>query len=404
MTRVLIKNVRVFDGEVIQDAGNFLFTRSAGNIQDPTIDASQFENPDHVIDGRGCTLIPGLIDVYVNIKGINTALDIFASHGVTTVIDLSSNNEQCQSLRVYAAGKTKLPTMLSSGTEAIPMETYRPDLRANSDTVEICTRDDAVAFVSAKSSGPDRADLVKVVVSLHSHSDEILKTIVDVAHAYDKLTVARTTGKASYERGMRAGFDIFAHAPLDAPINAAMAGEMAAQGKIFIPTLTMAKKQVPSEQSSSVYPRFTASRSQDPTSATNIREFQSSHVAPGATVGNNYENATESVRTLHEAGVTICAGTTANVVPGAQVPFGESLHEELCLLVEAGMPTLDVLRSATCVASKAFSLGDRGILGGGFRADLVLVEGNPLEDISVTRKLKGVWIQGEYICTRQISS
>ncbi|KAK1702185.1 amidohydrolase [Colletotrichum lupini] len=371
MTRVLIKNVCVFDGKVIQNAGNFLFTRSAGNIQDPTMDDSQIENPDHVIDGRGCTLIPGLIDVYVNIKGINTALDTFASHGVTTVIDLSSNNEQCQSLRVYAAGKTKLPTILSSGTEAVPMETHRPALRSNSDTVEIRTRGDAVAFVSAKSSGPDRADLVKVAVSLHSHSDGILKTIVDVAHAYDKLTVARTTGKASYERGMRAGFDIFAHAPLDAPINAAMAGEMASQGKIFIPTLTMAKKQ-------------------------------SSDVAPGATVGNNYENATESVRTLHEAGVTICAGTTANVVPGAQVPFGESLHEELCLLVEAGMPTLDVLRSATCVASKAFRLGDRGMLRSGFRSDLV--EGNPLEDISVTRKLQGVWIQGECICTRQTSA
>ncbi|UQC88757.1 amidohydrolase [Colletotrichum lupini] len=402
MTRVLIKNVCVFDGKVIQNAGNFLFTRSAGNIQDPTMDDSQIENPDHVIDGRGCTLIPGLIDVYVNIKGINTALDTFASHGVTTVIDLSSNNEQCQSLRVYAAGKTKLPTILSSGTEAVPMETHRPALRSNSDTVEIRTRGDAVAFVSAKSSGPDRADLVKVAVSLHSHSDGILKTIVDVAHAYDKLTVARTTGKASYERGMRAGFDIFAHAPLDAPINAAMAGEMASQGKIFIPTLTMAKKQVPSEQSSFDYPGLTASRSQDPTSATNIREFESSDVAPGATVGNNYENATESVRTLHEAGVTICAGTTANVVPGAQVPFGESLHEELCLLVEAGMPTLDVLRSATCVASKAFRLGDRGMLRSGFRSDLV--EGNPLEDISVTRKLQGVWIQGECICTRQTSA
>ncbi|KAF4784660.1 putative amidohydrolase [Colletotrichum scovillei] len=380
MTRVLIKNVCVFDGDVIQNTGNILFTRSAGNIQDPMIDDSQFENPDHVIDGRGCTLIPGLIDAYVNIKGINTALDIFASHGVTTVIDLSSNTEQCQSLRVYAAGKTKLPTVLCSGTEAVPMETHRPDLRGNSDTVAIRTREDAVAFVSAKSSGPDRADLVKVAVSLHSHSDEILKTIVDVAHAYDKLAVARTTGKASYERGMRAGFDIFAHAPLDAPIDAAMAGEMAAQGKIFIPTLTMAKKQTPSEQSS----------------------FDL--VTPGATVGNNYDNATESVRTLHEAGVTICAGTTANVVPGAQVSFGESLHEELCLLVEAGMPTLDVLRSATCVASKAFSLGDRGNLRGGCRADLVLVEGNPFEDISVTRKLKGVWIQGEYICTRQISA
>ncbi|KAK1974273.1 hypothetical protein LZ30DRAFT_740957, partial [Colletotrichum cereale] len=97
------------------------------------------------------------------------------------------------------------------------------------------------------------------------------------------------------------------------------------------------------------------------------------------------------------AGVTICAGTTANLVPGSQIPFGESLHEELRLLVEAGMPALDVLRSATCVAAKAFRLGDRGMVRGGLRADLLLVDGNPQEDISVISKIKRIWIRGEEV-------
>ncbi|KAK1978418.1 amidohydrolase [Colletotrichum cereale] len=359
MTKIFIRNVRVFDSEVIRDAGNVVITRSAGNIQDPMADGSEAETSDYIVDGRGCSLLPGFIDVYANMKGVNAALGTFASYGVTTVIDLSSNTQQCQSLRVYAASRTGLPTFLTSGTEAAPANDYQPQLYDSPDESVIRTREDAVKFVLARSSGPDRADFIKVLVDLHSLTDEILKTIVDAAHAHGKLTIARTAGKASYERAMRAGFDIFTHAPLDAALDPTMTREMAAQGKVFVPTLAMMRRRAPSKKSDN--------------------------------------NATATVRTLHDAGVTICAGTTANLIPGSQIPFGESLHEELRLLVDAGMSRLDVLRSATCVAAKAFRLSDRGIVRGGLRADLVLVEGNPLEDINVTRNIKRIWIQGEEV-------
>ncbi|KAK1689887.1 amidohydrolase [Colletotrichum godetiae] len=399
MTKLLIKNVRVFDSNIVQAARNVVFTRSAGNIYDMMGDDSDIETSDHVIDGAGCTLIPGLIDVNVNIKGTNAALGTFASYGVTTVIDLSSSTEQCQSLRVFAAGKTGLPTLLTSGTEAAPttMSEDRLPLYNDPAIVVIRTRENAEAFVSAKLSGPDSSDFVKVVIGLELHTDELLKTIVDLAHLHKKLTVARTMGKASYERAMRAGFDVFIHAPLDAPIDEAMAQEMAAQGKIFIPTLAMMKNQAASERASASTTEDNVDRNTSSNIVSDAQDIEMGNVVPGATVGTDYANATESVRTLHKAGVTICAGTTANLEPGTKMPFGVSLHEELRLLVDTGMPNLDVLRSATCVASKAFDLGDRGVLRGGLRADLVLVHGNPLEDISVTRNIKGIWIQGEYI-------
>ncbi|KAF4840716.1 hypothetical protein CGCSCA4_v010155 [Colletotrichum siamense] len=356
MTKIVIQNVRVFDSEAILEPSNVVITRSAGDIQDYMDDGSAAETSDIVVDGRGCTLIPGLIDVCANIKGANAALDTFVSHGVTTVIDLSSNTQQCQALRIYAAGRTRLPTVFTSGTEAVLAQDPQPHIYDNQNQVVIRTTEEAVAFAAARASGPDRADFVRVVVDLHSPNDALLKTIVDAAHAHGKLTVARTTGKASYERAIRAGFDVFTHAPLDAPLDPPLAREMAAQGKVFVPTLRMMRRRAP---------------------------------------GGNYENAAASVRTLYEAGVTICAGTTANLVPGAQIPFGESLHEELELLVDAGMARLDALRSATCVAAAAFRLHDRGIVRSGLRADLLLVDGNPLEDISATRKIKRVWIQGE---------
>ncbi|KAK2031266.1 amidohydrolase [Colletotrichum zoysiae] len=398
MTKIFVKNVRVFDSEVIRDPGNVVFTRSAGNIKDPMADGSEAETSDCVVDGRGCTLLPGFIDVYTNIKGANAALGTFASHGVTTVIDLSSSTQQCQAMRVYAAGRTGLSTFLTSGTEATPAKDYQPQLYDSPDEVVIRTREDALRYVSARSSGPDRADFIKVVVDTHSPTDDILKAVVGAAHAHGKLTIARTAGKASYERAMLAGFDIFAHAPLDAALDPAMARDMSAQGKVFVPTLAMMRKRALAGESGTSTATTTADapsqrRDDDSADPGSIR-----HADPGATAGGDYANATATVRTLHDAGVTICAGTTANLVPGAQMPFGESLHEELRLLVEdAGMSRLDVLRSATCVAAKAFRLSDRGIVRGGLRADLVLVEGNPLEDINVTRNIRRVWIQGEEV-------
>ncbi|KAJ3952340.1 hypothetical protein N0V92_011228 [Colletotrichum tropicale] len=409
MTRIVIQNVRVFESEAVLEPSNVVITRSAGDIQNYMDDGSAVEASDIVVDGRGCTLIPGLIDVYVNIKGANAGLGTFASHGVTTVIDLSSNTQQCQALRLYAAGRTKLPTVFTSGTEAVLARDSQPHIHDNQDEMLIRTAADAVAFVAARASGPDRADFVKVVVGPHSAYDSLLKTVVDAAHAHNKLTVARTTGKASYERAMRAGFDVFAHAPLDAPLDPALAREMAAQGKVFVPTLKIMRRRAqdgadaeahqPSRPPGFPIPGLSGRPGDDDdddynnTPAADAGSRQRN--GPDAMSGGNYENATASVRTLYEAGVAICAGTTANLVPGTQMPFGESLHEELELLVDAGMARLDALRSATCVAATTFRLHDRGIVRTGRRADLLLVDGNPLEDISATRKIKRAWIQGE---------
>ncbi|GKT67565.1 LOW QUALITY PROTEIN: amidohydrolase [Colletotrichum tofieldiae] len=390
MVKILIQNVSVFDSKAILKPGNVVFTRSAGNVQNYMADDSDAETSDFVINGQGCSLIPGLIDVYANIKGANAALGTYASHGVTTVLDMSSTPSNA--MHVYAAGRTGLSTFLTCGTEASPARGYQPQLYSSPDGYVIRTREDAKAFVSSRSSGPDRSDFIKVPVDPDSFDDDILKTLADAAHAHGKLIIARTTCKASYERALRAGFDVFAHAPLDAPIDTVLALKMAAKNVIFVPTLTMMRQCASAIGPNANNTTTTSLPGPDETTANQGPVEQSrTDVVPGG----SYDYAKQSVRTLHNAGVTICAGTTANPVPGSRIPFGESLHEELRLLVEAGMPVLNVLRSATCVAATAFRLSDRGIVRDGLRADLVLVEGNPLEDITVTRKIRKIWIRGE---------
>lgn len=71
------------------------------------------------------------------------------------------------------------------------------------------------------------------------------------------------------------------------------------------------------------------------------------------------------------------------------------MHHELYLFVqEVGMSPAEALRSATSLIAKRFRFADRGMLARGLNADLLLVEGNPLKDISDTLNIRGVWREG----------
>jgi imidazolonepropionase-like amidohydrolase len=110
----------------------------------------------------------------------------------------------------------------------------------------------------------------------------------------------------------------------------------------------------------------------------------------------DYGCARSTVTAFHEAGVTILAGTDANqgTVSPAQVLHGKALHDELELLVAAGLTPAEALRSATVVPAEFFGLTDRGVITAGRRADLLLIDGDPTQDIAATRAIRGVWAAG----------
>jgi imidazolonepropionase-like amidohydrolase len=88
--------------------------------------------------------------------------------------------------------------------------------------------------------------------------------------------------------------------------------------------------------------------------------------------------------------------STPDAGPG--IPFsprhGESLHDELELLIDAGLSTVAALRAATVLPAQHFGLHDRGVIEPGRRADLLLIDGDPIADIHATRKIRRVWCAG----------
>ena len=98
---------------------------------------------------------------------------------------------------------------------------------------------------------------------------------------------------------------------------------------------------------------------------------------------------------MNRAGVKILAGTDAGDVG---VFWGISLHQELELLVDAGLSEAEALRAATLGPAEFFQTTDiLGTIEKGKKADLVLLDANPLQEISNTQKIMGVVLNGRYL-------
>lgn len=108
-----------------------------------------------------------------------------------------------------------------------------------------------------------------------------------------------------------------------------------------------------------------------------------------------YRRLVESVGTLHRGGVDFLAGTDLS---RPYIFAGFSLHDELGLLVQAGLTPGEALKTATYNPAKFLGMLDRvGTVEKGKLADLVLLDANPLEDIHNTEKIRAVIVNGNYL-------
>lgn len=107
-----------------------------------------------------------------------------------------------------------------------------------------------------------------------------------------------------------------------------------------------------------------------------------------------FEKMSELLRILHDAGVNIAAGTDS---ANPSLAPGFSLHQELREMVRCGMPARAVLRAATSSAAALIGSDELGVVRSGALADLLLIDGNPIERIEDLDRLQTVMIGGQWV-------
>jgi hypothetical protein len=114
------------------------------------------------------------------------------------------------------------------------------------------------------------------------------------------------------------------------------------------------------------------------------------------------ENRMQILKALHAAGVGILLGSDAP--QQFNVP-GFSIHREMKRMADAGMTNYDILKSGTANVGQYFKAKDDfGTIATGKRADLILLDGNPLQDLANAEKRSGVMVRGRWLPESEIQA
>ena len=420
---LVLNNVTVVDvrtGKLLPDQTVVLERNHIYSVG-PSKSAKYPRNADSV-NCKGGYLMPGLWDMHVHLAfgewfpdGKDISLPLFVANGVTSVRDMGSDLDVVQDWRnEIEAGRMIGPRIFTSG----PM-LDGPKPRFPSSIAIATAEDGRRAVNNLKERGADFIKLQSLIPreAVLAIADEAKKQeIAFEGHVPDAMRASEMSeaGMKSFEHligvfeGSSRAEDDFLKggktegkflATYDETRAASLAALLAKNHTWQCPTLVWERggnlldindlsgdtriKYVPGPWKSKTWKRFTDEITQG---------YGTDDVA---TRKNFIEKELEVVQLLHKAGVEFLAGT--DTPAGVHIFPGFSLHEELQRFVAAGFTPLEALQTATLNPARFFGMQEQlGTIEEGKLADLVLLSANPLEDISNTQKVAGVFVNGRY--------
>ncbi|MYH48912.1 MAG: amidohydrolase family protein [Gammaproteobacteria bacterium] len=388
-----VVDVTAFDGEAFRQGWDVWVEdgriRHAGQRLDLPEDLPR-------VDGRGHTLIPGLIDGHVH-SFLSTLGDALR-FGVTTVLDQSTDPAFAAAMRPEReeVARGTQADLFSAGMTATAPEGHGTQYGMPVET--LTGPDEAAQWVRARKA--EDSDWIKIIyedgsafgMEIASLEGETVAAVIAAAHAEGLAAVVHVSTLETALEAMTFGADGLVHVWRDEVVSEVDARRFAEADIFVVPTLSVMVS------------------ADDPAVAELVRDTDDAMLSPiqrqtldgrfPGGLGEGGDVAMENVRRLRAAGVRLIAGTDA---PNPGTGAGISMHGELRLLARAGMGSAEALAAATSVAADAFGVAERGRIAEGHLADLVLVRGDLEEDVSRSHDIVGIWKDG-YLVDRAVGS
>lgn len=389
----------VFDSE----RGELVGERYIQFNNDKIVSVTSDKPASDVVDLSDKTCLPGLTDLHVHLDGqsgpgaylnrftegpadlaytaqnygMKTLLAGFTtvrnpgdSFNVTLALRDAIKAGKVNGPRIYSAGKS----LATTGGHADPTNGVRPDLMGEPGPKQGVVNSPADVKEAIRQHYKDGADFIKItatggVLSMASSgenpqfTDEELEALVAIADDYNFHIAAHAHGKSGMLRAVNAGIDTIEHGTyMDDEVIAAMK----TNGTYLVPTIMAGK--------------FVAEKAK-------IDGYFPAVVKPKAlAIGPKIQ---DTFATAYKAGVKIGFGTDSGVSA-----HGDNA-KEFEYMVEAGMPAEEAIQAATIAASDILRDPRLGRIKSGSYADVIAVDGNPLEDITELQRVTFVMINGQ---------
>jgi imidazolonepropionase-like amidohydrolase len=330
------------------------------------------------VDVRGRTIVPGLWDMHAHVMQVEWA-PMYLATGVTTVRDMGNEIDFELPLRdAIRTGRAIGPTLLLAGLVDGP----GPDAFG---TVTAATLEEGRAVVRRYHDlGFQQLKLYTLL------SPAVVAAITSEAHRLGMTVTGHVPASLTVLAAVDSGMDHIAHMPVRGEPGSDSVRQiiegLRVHGTVLDPTASWGELL----GHSTAQPVATFQPGVDdlpPVLAQRIRAM-GVRTIDTATAHARLARTLGIIRELHDAGVPVVAGTDEGVP-------GFSVSREMELYQAAGFTPMDALRAATAVSARAMHLdGDVGTLEAGYRADLLVLDRNPLDNVANVRALRFVMKDG----------
>lgn len=356
---------------------------------------------DKLINMRNQTVMPGFIDSHVHLSGEtskNQYMEEFTLNdedyalkavkysertlmaGFTTVRDLGGivaislrnaiNQGDIKGPRILAAGKS----IATTGGHADPSNGYSRALIGDPEAKDGVINSPEEARKAVRQRYKESSDVIKITATggvLSNAKDgagaqfteDEIKAVVSTAKDYGYRVAAHAHGAEGMKRAIRAGVSSIEHGTF---MDDEVIALMKENGTYYVPTITAGKSVADSAKIPGYYPPLVVPKA----------------IATGPKIQSTFAKA-------YKAGVKIAFGTDAGVFA-----HGKN-YKEFEYMVEAGMPAMEAIKSATMGAADLLGISDRiGSIEKGKSADIIAVNGDPIKDIKVLSSMNFVMKEG----------